>query len=74
MESLINVPLYFNKVVLMIIDKVDEIHLSILIIDLYFIGSHENDSWKKNLRLPPKDHRPQTEASIHLVVKKNYFF
>ncbi|CAB4395184.1 unnamed protein product [Rhizophagus irregularis] len=23
--------------------------------------NHENDSWKKNLRLPPKDHRPQTE-------------
>ncbi|CAG8482099.1 19238_t:CDS:2 [Dentiscutata erythropus] len=23
--------------------------------------NHENDSWKKNLRLPPKDNRPQTE-------------
>ncbi|CAG8781420.1 3833_t:CDS:2, partial [Acaulospora morrowiae] len=23
--------------------------------------SHESDSWKKTLRLPPKDNRPQTE-------------
>ncbi|CAG8764591.1 27994_t:CDS:2, partial [Racocetra persica] len=23
--------------------------------------NHENDNWKKNLRLPPKDNRPQTE-------------
>ncbi|CAJ0880448.1 10413_t:CDS:2, partial [Entrophospora sp. SA101] len=31
------------------------------VIFLSTIISHENDSWKKNLRLPPKDIRPQTE-------------
>lgn len=26
--------------------------------------SHENDNWKKNLSLPEKDTRPQTEVRI----------
>nr|CAG8433072.1 9213_t:CDS:2 [Entrophospora candida] len=38
-----------------------EADLNSNVIFLSTIISHENDSWKKNLRLPPKDIRPQTE-------------
>lgn len=53
--------------------QIDTAAISLMLTPLFFsrivaliITSHENDSWKKQLNLPTKDERPQTEVSFLL--------
>jgi hypothetical protein len=46
---------------LLILWRFHRFHMA-LIPPPHLFRSHEHDGWKKDLQLPPKDNRPQTEV------------